>query len=345
MGGMPTGNAAAVVNAPACGCGSALASGDRFCGSCGAPAPAPARAGPVAAQPGARITRPGLRDVSVDDFELLTPGTADFGDHLGAELNGGSPGHDPYPRLERGGELRLVDGERTIGAWVAHTLHRSINYPMGPPDAWATDERGWLHEEMASQGHVHVVLTNLRVYISVPCAYVNDQTYERVIRPVHKRGEGPAIKPTVKDRMLMTGLARVGRGSGAIGRTVRDLVGDGPPRAGHLALDSVRAVGWSDSRRRGAVLLETVVWPDVDRSDHRDSQSIKLLTVELGVSAGLGAHIATGLVDALDSRGPTGDIALPPSVGPARRLAGGQLYEPSAFRPIGSDRTCFAVMT
>lgn len=275
---------------------------------------------------------PGLKDVSVEDFEFFTPSIASYGDHVGADANAGLPGQDPYPRVDRSGSPRLMQGEQELGWWTARTLHRGLMYNAGTPKDWATGDGEWLREEFAGLGKIGVVLTDLRLLITIPHAFVNDQMYERTA--ARCRGEGPAVRPTIKDRALIGSAGRLARGSGPIGRFVRELLGDLPPIAGHMALENVRAVTWPESDTRTPVVVQAVVTGS--RGGRVARPATKFLALELDVGQPAARELGGRLADAIRARAVSAEAtaAEMPRVAPAG--AGAYVYEPSAFRAIGS---------
>jgi hypothetical protein len=281
----------------------------------------------------------GLRGTSAREYEFFTPSTADFLDHLGDPANPGVPGQDPFPRLDSAGQLQTVEGERLLGEWEARALTRGLMHRTGTPDDWAVADGEWLREELASRGRVKIVLTNLRLLVAIPQTHLNRQTYEVVIRPVRKRGEGPAVPPNLKDRAMLGAMARLGRGSGPLGQFSRDLIGDLPPVAGHLAHETIRSVTWPAPGRRGPVVVQSVVRA-TGRSVAVGQSREKFLALELDIgrqgTAELGRRLAEAIRTCWEGAGLAGDV--PPGVGegPVADAAGELRYEPPRFRPIGS---------
>ena len=280
-----------------------------------------------------------LRGTSLEDYEFFTPATAEFADHLDNPENAGIPGRDAFPRGNRDGAPSLLEDEQILERLVCRKLHRGLMLPAGTPENWAVSDGEWLREEVASMGGVAVVVTSRRLAVAIPQTRSNQQTHEVVIRPVRLRGQGPAVKPNVKDRLLLGAFRSAAGMGGAVGGFARDMIGDLPAIAGHLALETISSVRWPAAGMRGPVVVATAIGyrqPSSRLAGAGRHRKLMVLELDAGPAAeALGQVLASAVRSRLMACTPTEAHAAIDGMGVTED--GHQLvYEPPLSRPIGA---------
>lgn len=274
----------------------------------------------------------GLGGVNAREFELFAPNLT-FDDWLAAPSNGGVPGRDPYPRIERNGQLRLMEGERKLGSWTARKVDRGMMRPSGTPQDWAVEDGQWLTEELASRGRVDISLTDIRLLVVIPATRSNDQMCDR--NPSYRRGDGQPVGLTITERLYVPVVAAMSRGQGSFARFIRELVGDFPPLACHLPLESIAGVSLVAKGRNRAVRIDTQL--GAGTPDARPCLRLELILGEPSA-----VEVAGSLREAIRERWLA--ASLPAEL---RDCAGGsdrhgsesgeEGYMSPLFRPIGSS--------